>query len=231
MVLAFLFEKVIIVRKLVICSTPYCDNSILLRDFSNVEIGYIFCPKCKVDHSLRVLKTQVDHEKSIREVILESRIFKSANGMADYVGVSFVTMYNWIQKYFGMSFQEFRRTYICKSNNCYLLNIERSSYSRSDYILKKIRSRSNFCACINSLEPNYIMTNCPQYTVSSILRGYPVIKKISDKVFSLAPKPILFIDVKSIHFDRKVKPLYLRRPKPMHFKQPRSFHFFSKLGE
>ena len=203
-------------RKLVTCSTPYCKNSILLRDLSNIEIDYVFCPKCKTNHSLRVLKTQVDHEKPIREVVLDARIFKSANGMADYVGVSFVTMYNWIQKYFGMSFQEFRRSHICKSSNCYLLNIERSSYSRSDYILKKIRSRSNFCACINSLEPNYIMTNCPQYTVSSILRGYPAIKKISDKVFSLAPKPILFKKVRPIHYNKGVKPIHYRRPVPIH---------------
>ena len=205
-------------RKLVTCSTPGCYSSILLKEIVPVDTEYIFCPKCRGDHSLKVLKIQVDHERSILEVILDARIFKSANGMADYVGVSFVTMYNWIQKYFGMSFQEFRRTYVCKSTNCYLLNIERSSYSRNDYILKKIRSRSNYCACINSLEPNFIMTNCPRDLVSSILRGYPAIKKISDKVFSLAPKPILRKKVRPVHYFGKVKSIHCIRVIPIHIK-------------
>jgi len=193
-------------KKLMNCSTPYCDSRILVREVE--EEDYVFCPKCRGDHSLCVLKTQVDHDKPIKEVIMDARIFKSANGMADYAGVSFVSMYNWIKKYFNMSFQEFRRKYICKSEKCYLLNIKRSSYSRNDYILKKIRSRSNSCACINSLEPNYIMTNCPPSTVSGILRGAPKITKLSDNLFALSPKPvnfgflnpITFGDVTPFHF-------------------------------
>lgn len=201
-------------RKVVTCSTPYCENSILLREPPG---EYIFCPKCKAAHSLKILKIQKDHEKSIKDIILDSRIFKSANGMADYVGVSFVTMYNWIRKYFEMSFQEFRRTYICKSTNCYLLNITRSSYSRNDYILKKIRSRSNYCACINSLEPNHVMTNCPPELVAGILRGYPVVKKISDKLFSLAPRPVHINKVKPIHLKSGIIPVHMKfRPCPVH---------------
>jgi hypothetical protein len=176
---------------------------------------FVFCPKCREDHSLRVLKTQAEHEKSIKEVILDSRMFKSANGMADYVGVSFVTMYNWIQKYFGMTFQEFRRTYICKSSRCYLLNIGRSSYSRNDYILKKIRSKSNYCACINALEPNHIMTDCPVDVISGILRGCPSIKKISDKLFSLAPTPYHLGICKPFHFSVQVN--VQMNVQPFHF--------------
>lgn len=187
-------------KSLINCHTPYCDSRILVSD--SEEDDYIFCPKCREEHSLCVLKTQVDHEKPIKEVILDARIFKNANGMADFAGVSFVSMYNWIKKYFNMSFQEFRRQYICKSDKCYLLNIKRSSYSRNDYILKKIRSRSNRCACINSLEPNFIMTNCPPATVSSILRGAPKITKISDNVFALAPKPIHFGFYKSVDLNK-----------------------------
>lgn len=214
-------------REIVTCATPYCDNLILLRE---PAVSYTFCPKCKVEHSLKILKIQVDHEKPIKEVILDARIFKSANGMADYVGVTFVTMYNWIRKYFKMSFQQFRRTYICKSASCYLLNISRSSYSRNDYILKKIRSRSNYCACINSLEPDHVMTNCPPEMVAGILRGYPVIKKISDKLFSLAPRPIHYRNIKPINLN-KVKSVHIkRRIIPVHLKfRPKSIHIRSEL--
>ena len=201
-------------RQLITCATPDCDHSILLREDKDPPL---VCPDCRSKHSLKVLKIQKDHEKPIREVILDARIFKSANGMADYVGVSFVTMYNWIKKYFGMYFQEFRRTYICKSESCYLLNISRSSYSRKDYILKKIRSRSNYCACFNLMEPEHIMTNCPPDLVRGILRGYPVIKKISDKRFSLAPNPVHFKRVKPVKPWKRVKPIHRGSgPKPIH---------------
>ena len=184
------------------CSTTFCNNTIIEKDDQYLDKDFIFCPECRKQHSLPVLKTQIEHEKPIKDIILDSKIFKTANGMAAYVGVSVVTMYNWIEKYFKLSFQEFRRQYICKSDNCYLLNIKRSSYSRNDYILKKIRSK-RYCACINSLEPDHIMTNCPPDKVSGILRGYPKIIKINDILFSLAPKPIHFFNIYPKHFKSK----------------------------
>lgn len=197
------------------CSSPDCDNKILVNDLGGSDQPYQFCPECKKAHSLSVLKVQVEHEKPIREVILEARMFKTASGMADYLGVSFVSIYKFVKLYFNnddgtpMSFQQFRRKYICKSNNCYMLNIKRTSYSRTDYILKKIRSRSKTsCSCCNSLEPGYIMTNCPRSEVNKILRGSPRIVKISDGVFALAPDPIIL---------RKVRPIHFSRPKPVHF--------------
>jgi hypothetical protein len=111
--------------------------------------------------------------------------------MADYIGVSFVTMYHWIKRYYGMTFQQFRRSHICKSDKCYLLNIKRSSYSRHDYILKKIRDK-RYCACINALERDHIMTNAPVGVISSILVGRPKISKISDNVFAVMPNPVRF---------------------------------------
>lgn len=191
------------------CCTPYCTNKILLKESEKIS-GYIFCPECRKDRSTSVLKAQVDHGKKIEEVILDARLFRSANAMADYIGISFVTMYNWIEKFFDMSFQEFRRTYICKSTKCYFLDIKRSAYSRNDYILKKIRSNHPYCACINSLLPNQIMTNCPPNIVSSILRGYPKICKISDNLFALSPKPVFFKKLCPKHFLNKIMPVHFK---------------------
>lgn len=181
--------------KKVICASPYCTNNVIIRYGDDNA----FCNKCREEHSLRVLKIQVEHQKSIQDLIIEAKLFKTASGMGDYVGVSFVTIYNWLERYFNMTFQEFKRKYICKSPRCYLLNIKRSSYSRNDYILRKIKEKTNYCACLNSLEKDYIMTNCPQEALSTILRNYPRIVKISDQVFSLMPKPIHIITVRPIH--------------------------------
>jgi len=136
-------------------------------------------------------------------VILSASKFKTASGMADYIGVSFVTIYHWIKRYFNCTFQEFRRTHICKQRGekCYLLDITRSSYSRHDYVLKKIRSK-RYCACINALENNLIMTNAPIPIVQSILRGKPAIDQISDGTFALVPTPVYFEHAKTpVYFD------------------------------
>lgn len=207
-------------REILQCSTPYCFNNVLISEEDILDSRYVFCPKCRKDHSLCALKVQVDHGKSIKDVILEAKLFRTANGMSDYVGVSFVTMYNWIKKYFNLTFQEFRRNYICNSDRCYVLNIERSSYSRNDYLIKKIRNRSKYCACINALEPNHIMTNCPQEVVSNILRGFPKIRKISDNLFALAPKPVHFRECYPVDCFNYRKPVFLNlrnRPKPIDF--------------
>ena len=200
------------------CSSPGCKNKI--GNSAYASDGLYFCSKCKSEHSLCALRLQVDHGKSIQEVILDARLFKTANGMADYIGVSFVTLYNWIEKYFkdsdgkGLTFQGFRREYICKSKGCHLIDIKRTSYSRSDYILKKIRNKGK-CACIKSLASNLIMTNASPSDIRSILRGAPTIKKITDGVFALYPtpvkiktcKPIKLKEISPVHVEKGIKPV------------------------
>lgn len=205
-------------HKVLKCSSPGCENTILVKD-EGVDPTYLFCQDCKKKYSLSMLRVQVDHEKPIREVIMDARIFKTANGMADYIGISFVSLYSWLGQLFKnadgspMSFQEFRRKYICKSENCYMLNIKRTSYARSDYILKKLRQRSySSCSCISSLEPGYIMTNCPKDQVKEILRGSPKIVQISDGVFALAPEPFIMRGARPFIF-RKAKPWVVNRSK------------------
>jgi len=189
------------------CDSPGCVNPLPDNGIKRGAYGYAFCSECKRKHSYRVLITQVQHGASIKNVILDAASFKTAGGMADYVGVSFVTMYHWIKKYFKCSFQEFRRKYICKrrGEQCYLLDIERSSYSRHDYVLKKIRSK-RYCACINALDDNLIMTSAPIPVVQGILRGSPKIAQLSDGKFALVPSPIYFGDMRMpIYFDLKPK--------------------------
>ncbi len=187
-------------RELIICSTPECEGEIW-GNFSSGKVvrEYVFCSQCRRMHSSHALVVQAKHGKSIVAIIEEAKMFASASRMADYIGVSFVTMYTWIKKYYGMTFQEFKRTYICKSDKCYLLNIKRSSYSRHDYILKKIRDK-RYCACLNALEEDHIMTDAPIRVISSILAGKPRILKISDNTFAITPNPV--------RFTRKLFPVY-----------------------
>lgn len=172
-------------RKEVKCQTPYCDNTFVINTNKSLKRKYSFCMKCKREHSYHALVVQVEHNKKIQDIILDAKMFKSASNMADYLGVSFVTMYHWFKKYFNMTYQEFKRKYICKSDKCYLLSIKNSTYSRNDYILKKIRDK-RYCACVDMTQKNCIMTNAPITVISSIIRGSPNIDKINDNKFVLS---------------------------------------------
>lgn len=191
------------------CESPYCDIEFLVSQTEFDTHEYFFCKTCRREHSKAALIVQKEHGKSIDQIILDAAIFKTANGMADYIGISFVTLYYWINKYFGMNFQEFKRTYICESKKCYLLNIERSSYSRSDYVLRKIRLR-RYCACINALDPGHIMTKAPLDVVADLLKNRPKLEKINDKFFVVGVVPFSFKStVKPFYYKGSVVPLYM----------------------
>jgi len=168
------------------CESPGCAN-VVTED--NDRHPY-FCDQCREDHSYHTLLVQVEHDSPIRDLILEAAaMFGSAARMADYFDVCFVTVYSWLEKYFNMRFQEFRRAYICKSDRCYTLDIRRSSYSRNDYVLKKLKSR-RYCACVNALDSNMITTNAPLSEIQDVFRGSPRIEQITDNCYALVTNPV-----------------------------------------
>ena len=180
-----------------ICSSPNCNNQVIPPKYDMP----VFCDSCKAEHSMKVLKLQYEHDMSIHKLLLDAKLFKSVQWMGDYLGVSFVTIYHWIEKYFNMTFQEFKRKYICKCDKCYLLDISISPYSRNDYILNKIRNR-RYCACFDSRYPNFVMTKMPLQQVKALFRSEPRIEMIREGVFAIVPDPV--------KFNRTVNPVRFR---------------------
>jgi hypothetical protein len=183
--------------------------------------GFFFCRSCREQHSPSVLAVQAEHGKSIHEVLLDASSFQSAVGMADYIGVSFVTIYNWISSYFKISFQEFRRQYVCKKNvrdACYSLDISRSAYSRHDYVLKKIRMR-RYCACVDVMTQNQIRTNAPLDIVQGILKGNPNIEQMAAGEFALRPLPVYFQRLHPVYLDGKLRRVISKKPDRMIIKK------------
>jgi len=214
------------------CDTPYCGKLIPSARLKRPIKGYYFCGQCRDEHSYRVLVAQADHDAPIKDILLQASTFRSAEGMAAYIGVSFVTIYHWIRRYFNLSFQEFRRQHICKNGlrgKCYLLDIRRSSYTRHDYVLKKIRSK-RYCACINALEGDLIMTNAPVDVVQSLMRGMPKIEQISDDKYALVPDPIKASRLRPIYFDlHQVLPVRKRTARKKKTPARSGLSFFDKL--
>lgn len=178
-------------RKRIACETPGCTGEVMVpNDFKRTRGAYYYCRECRSQHSYSVLVIQTQHGYHLREILLDAAsLFSNVSGIAAYVGVSFVTVYNWLDKYFSMSFQEFKRVYICKSPKCYTLNIQGSTYSRYDYVLKKIK-RQRYCACSSVLDKNQIMTNAPLSVIQEILRSGTKIERVTDASFMLVPQPV-----------------------------------------
>lgn len=193
-----------VIRKKITCSSPDCENSFLVSPYEKNTL-YYFCSECRKKHSYNTLIIQAQHRLPIRQILIDSALFSSVNGMAAYLGVSFVTIYNLLKKYFNMTFQEFKRQYICKKDTCYSINVKRSSYSRHDYILRKIKNQSpQYCACMNVMEPDTIMTNAPLFVVQNILRGCPKLA-LNDGAFSISTVPFYF-RISPLHF--RISPVY-----------------------
>lgn len=167
-----------------ICKSPGCSNSVKRVASTN------YCNECRKEHSSYVLDLQVEHGKPIKEIILDARIFQNAQCMADYIGISFVSLYGWIEKYFGMNFTEFKREYICRSRYCKNINLEGSSL-KLDYAAQRLRSRM-YCVCVNSKEPNKIMTNAPSKTISELFETSHTFKESEDGEMIADVQPVKF---------------------------------------
>lgn len=177
--------------RLLKCSSPDCNNTFAISPrYAKRDTMYSFCKECRIRHSHKVLLIQAQHGFSIKEIILDAAsLFQSVSGIADYLAVSFVTVYNWLTKYFKLTFQEFKRRHICKSPNCYVLNVQSSTYSRYDYILNKLKKQW-YCACSSVFDKNRIMTNAPISVVQAILRDGSRVEKINDEAFLVVPNPL-----------------------------------------
>ena len=184
------------IRLLNNCKSPGCGNSF----FADGDANYVqasFCPDCRDAHSAQVLKTQIEHSMPIRELLLDAKVFRTATGMSDYFGVSFVTVYHWIRRYFGMTFQEFRREYICKTKGCYAVDISGSKYNRVEYLLKKIKDNRH-CACLSEAGKQYVLTNTPLDKLRKILKVEPKICDLHAK--TVKPEPMYYLKIEPIYF-------------------------------
>lgn len=186
--------------KLVKCSSPNCDVSFFVKHFKE-DTNY-FCKKCRRLHSLPVLEKQAEHDTPIKQLILDSRIMNNASGMADYIGISFVSMYNWIQKYFGMTFQEFRCEYICKTPSCYKVKLENFNVIEQEELLNKLKALG-YCVCSNSLEKGTITTKAPPSIIARLLKERKKRKPIQDKTITYGKFPTYLKSVQPTYFNKK----------------------------
>ena len=129
------------------CRTPWCKDSVSVQ-VGNINVKKFYCTNCNDSHEKQILELQYLHNKPIREVLVdEAKLFnfKSLSILADAFESSIPCVRKWITKYFGISWDEFRREYHCKGSACLRFNTDtvRNKY----YIRAKIK-KERICACL-----------------------------------------------------------------------------------
>lgn len=131
---------------------------------------------CRRTNSEKVLITQADFDSPIRAVLIEFvRIYPKADALAGALGVSQVTLYAWVRHFFGLKFDDFRRTHLCRTKQCLILSTQDMKPTEKYYAIGKIRQRG-ICSCPVGRESSrsLILANC---SVSRLQEVFPDLDK------------------------------------------------------
>lgn len=132
--------------------------------------GTEFCPDCRNKFSAKALTVMQYFGLPIGEAIVKAaKLFSSAQGIADYFGVSLPTLYGWIRQYHGLSFRQFKRKYVCPTKTCIVVD-HAGHYSWKYTVADRVHERGG-CICFIEGSDDLIMTTLSASTMSEILRA------------------------------------------------------------
>lgn len=143
------------------CKSKYCSNQITVQIGNRRKTAY-YCSDCKTEHEIKVLELQYYHKSLIRDLILYTAKlfnFRSVSHIADYLETHSLYIKFWIKKYFGMTFDEFRQVYHCKTNNC--IKLDSINVKNKYYLVNKIKNK-DICACLNKSDMIMILPKTDQ---------------------------------------------------------------------
>jgi hypothetical protein len=109
---------------------------------------YIFCSSCRKDAKYKALVAQVNYQEPIKKILITLlRQHKNPSIMADLLGISRLTLYNWIRDFFEVeSFKEFKRKYLCKGKACIPLSKNDLDPVARQLVTTRFRNH-NICTC------------------------------------------------------------------------------------
>lgn len=123
-----------------VCKIPGCGASGTLKD------GY--CSTCIQSFSPRALELMVEMGLNpIKLLIFAASQFTRALQIADFLGISLPTLYTWLFRYFGLTFNDFKMKYICKEKKCIVVDFSASAYAWRYTMSDRIREEPGGCNC------------------------------------------------------------------------------------
>lgn len=147
------------------CALPFCPNSVFSAP------GDDFCLPCKNAYSQKALGVMRYFSVPLGEALIKAaHLFPSAQGIADYFGVSLPTLYAWIRAYHGLSFRQFKRKYICPSRSCIVVDHCAAQYAWKYTVADRVHDRGG-CICFVEGSGSLVMTTLSPSTMSEILHA------------------------------------------------------------
>lgn len=147
------------------CALPFCRKPVFSAP------GDDFCVDCKNAYSSKALIIMRYFEVPLDEALVKAaRLFSSAQGIADYFGVSLPTLYAWIRSYHGLSFRQFKRKFICPSRSCIVIDHCAAHYAWKYTVADRVHDREG-CICFVEGSESLIMTTLLPTTMSEILHA------------------------------------------------------------
>lgn len=157
------------------CQTPWCNNTFVIQVVGGKAVKDVadkFCPTCRYAFSsqdgsipfarIRALRLQVEMQKSITDIIIEAGrsafdAFVDRSGeMPDTVerfaanlGVTRKTLHDWLQFFFGLTWPDFKRKYVCAAHCCSIVDVSAVTAAgklSKYYPIDKFRKKG-ICAC------------------------------------------------------------------------------------
>jgi len=90
-------------------------------------------------------------------LVKAAKLFHTAQGIADYLGVSLPTLYSWIERYHTLSFRQFKRKYICSNRTCIVVDHGATDYSWKYTMTDRIHGQAG-CVCFIEGSSRLMMT-------------------------------------------------------------------------
>jgi len=146
------------------CLTPGCGARFIMRATSLVALKNKpdkFCPTCrdKFGGRLRALQLQAERNDDITSIIIQagreafdwSSNAEGRDVLARFeaaLGVTYHTLHDWLAFFFGMTWPDWKRKYVCAAHACSIVDV--STITRGGrpkyYVVDKFRTKG-ICSC------------------------------------------------------------------------------------
>lgn len=133
--------------------------------------GSDFCHKCREEFSAKALELMSSFQTGISQILVNAaKLFHTAQGISDYLGISLPTLYSWVTKYHNLSFRQFKRKYICSSvATCIVVDHGATDYGWKYTISDRVHA-TGACMCFVEGSSSLFMCTLTAQTTEDVLK-------------------------------------------------------------
>jgi hypothetical protein len=148
-----------------LCEAYGCKGFVTLVDSSE------FCRKCRSEYSVKALELMKSFQAPIGDILVgATKLFHTAQGISDYLGISLPTLYSWIARYHNLSFRQFKRKHICPGNTCIVVDHGVADYSWKYTMADRLHAQKA-CVCFVEGSESLMMTTLSVMNTEETLKS------------------------------------------------------------